>query len=381
MTRTLETGSKSRLAVLDNLRTGLIVLVVLHHVAMAYGAAGLGFYYVELHPDGFSRGLLIFVLSNQAWFMGGFFLVAGYLTPASLDRKGARRFLSGRLIRLGIPLAVYVLLLNPLSTLGWFFVADPFGPMTWETFNYADSVRMGPMWFVALLLIFSFGYTIGRTLVRRPGRESPAPGATTVAAFVLALAGVTILMRLWIPVGEEWYGFPSLGYLPQYLSFFSVGVIAYRRDWLTNVRPGVGWAGLGMAALATILLFPYAFSGEVFSIELTNAIGNAFGDSWHWQGGAYALWDSTLAVGLVLFLLTLGRSFLGSQSSVSRFLAGNTYGVYVLHIPIVVYIAVAMRNIEMDHILKFGLAAVIAVPVCFAAAAIVRRIPGVSKVL
>ncbi len=35
-----------RMFYLDNLRIGLIVLVVLHHVAMAYGAAGLGFYYV-----------------------------------------------------------------------------------------------------------------------------------------------------------------------------------------------------------------------------------------------------------------------------------------------------------------------------------------------
>jgi hypothetical protein len=274
-----------------------------------------------------------------------------------------------------------MLLLNPLSTLGWFFVADPFGPMTWEAFDYADSVRMGPMWFVALLLIFSFGYVLWRAFVKRPGRESAAPGAAAVAAFVVALAGVTILMRLWIPVGEEWLGFPSLGYLPQYLSFFSIGVIAYRRNWLANLRTGIGWAGLGMAAFATILLFPYAFSGEMFSIELTEALGNAFGDSWHWQSAAYALWDSALAVGLTLFLLTVGSSFLSGQGPVSRFLARNTYGVYVLHIPIVVYIAVMMRNIEMDHILKFSLAAAVALPLCFAAAAIVRRIPGVSKVL
>ncbi len=381
MTTTLETESRTRLALLDNLRVGLIVLVVLHHVAMAYGAAGLGFYYVELHPDGFSRGLLMFVLSNQAWFMGGFFLIAGYLTPGSLDRKGARAFLGGRLIRLGIPLVVYALLLNPLSSLGWFFVAEPFGPMTWDTFNYMDSVRMGPMWFVALLLIFSFGYAAWRVVVRRPANDSPAPGAGAVAVFVLALAGSLLLMRLWIPMGEEWNGFPSLGYLPQYLSFFAVGVLAYRGSWLSKLPDRLGWAGLGMAAIASVLLFPYAFSGEMFSIELTPALENAFADSFNWQAAAYALWDAALAVGLILFFLSVGRRLLGASGSISRFLARNTYGVYVLHIPVVVYIAVAMRNIELDYMAKFGLAALIAVPLCFAAAAVVRRIPGVRKVL
>jgi hypothetical protein len=31
----------------------------------------------------------VFVTLNQAFFMGFFFLIAGYFTPASFDRKGA----------------------------------------------------------------------------------------------------------------------------------------------------------------------------------------------------------------------------------------------------------------------------------------------------
>lgn len=368
---------------LDNLRIGLIVLVVLHHVAMAYGAAGLGFYYVELHPDGFSRGLLVFVLGNQAWFMGAFFLVAGYFTPGSFDRKGAGGFLRGRLLRLGIPLVFYAFVFNPLSMLGTFFLPDYLGPLDWETYEYLDYVRMGPMWFVALLLIFSFGYAALRTTSRGARRSSSrsAPGYLAIGSFVVALAAASVLMRLWIPVGEEWFGFPSLGYLPQYLSLFVVGVIAYRRDWLRTLSTAQGIAGLGMAAAATALLFPYAFSGEMFSIELTENLGNAFGDRWQWQAAAYALWDTALAVGLSLFLIVAGRSVLNRQGRLGRFLARQSYAVYVVHIPIVVFLAVAMRDIEMNHILKFGVAVAIAVPLCFAVAGLVRRIPGVSRVL
>ncbi len=368
---------------MDNLRIGLIVLVVLHHVAMAYGAAGLGFYYVELHPDGFSRGLLIFVLGNQAWFMGAFFLIAGYFTPGSFDRKGAGGFLGGRLVRLGLPLVFYAVVLNPLSMLGWFFVQDYLGPMDWDTYEYSEYVRMGPMWFVALLLIFSFGYAAWRTVAGKPRDDSQygQPSFFAIGALVLALAGAGVLMRLWIPVGKEWFGFPSLGYLPQYMSFFVLGTVAYRRNWFQSMSAVKGWFGLAVAGAATILLFPYAFSGKLFSIELNESLGNAFGDSWHGQGAAYALWDAALAVGLSLFLVLVGRRLLNRQGPSTRFLAQHSYAVYVIHIPVVVFLAVALRNIEMEHLLKFAMAAVIAVPLCFAVAAAVRRTPGVSKVL
>ena len=209
-----------RVYFLDNLRIGLIVLVVLHHVAMAYGAAGLGFYYVELHPDGFSRGLLIFVLGNQAWFMGAFFLIAGYFTPGSFDRKGAARFLSGRLVRLGIPLALYAALLNPLSTLGWFYVPEYLGPLDWDTFEYLDSVRMGPMWFVAMLLIFSIGYATWRIAALRliAAVKPKTPGYPAIGGLVL----------------------DTLGRLPQTGEIIEVHGIALRvtqmrRNWIAQV--------------------------------------------------------------------------------------------------------------------------------------------------
>lgn len=372
-----------RVYFLDNLRIGLIVLVVLHHVAMAYGAAGLGFYYVELHPDGFSRGLLIFVLGNQAWFMGAFFLIAGYFTPGSFDRKGAARFLSGRLVRLGIPLALYAALLNPLSTLGWFYVPEYLGPLDWDTFEYLDSVRMGPMWFVAMLLIFSIGYATWRIAALRliAAVKPKTPGYPAIGGLVLALAATSVAIRLWIPVGKEWFGFPSLGYLPQYLCFFVLGVVANRRSWFQSLSIVTGLAGLTMAIAATVLLFPYAFSGKMLSIELTESLGNAFGDSWHWQGAAYALWDSALAVGLSLFLIVVGRDLFNRQGRFGRFLAQQSYAVYIAHIPIVVFLAVALREVEMEHLLKVGVAAAIAVPLCFVVAAALRKIPGASRVL
>jgi glucans biosynthesis protein C len=41
-------------------------------------------------------------------------LIAAYFTPGSYDRKGATSFLRDRLVRLGISLLLYYLLLEPL---------------------------------------------------------------------------------------------------------------------------------------------------------------------------------------------------------------------------------------------------------------------------
>ena len=79
----------ARHAALDGLRAGTTLLVVFHHAAITYGAQG-GWFYVELAPGAAwsSRLLSFFCALNQAWFMGLFFLLAGYFTPAALARKG-----------------------------------------------------------------------------------------------------------------------------------------------------------------------------------------------------------------------------------------------------------------------------------------------------
>lgn len=374
---------ENRIGYLDNLRVALIVLVVLHHVAMAYGAGGLAFYYVELPPDGFSRGLLIFVLGNQAWFMGALFLIAGYFTPGSLDRKRSGAFLRDRIARLGIPLLVYAFVFNPLAMFGSFHLPAYLPSMSWDDYRYLDNVRMGPMWFVVLLLVFSVGYVAWRSLSTQndaAAATGKAPGYLEIGLFVVVLAGVTILARRYVSVGEELWGFPSLAYLPQYASLFALGTVAYRKKWLGALSWRHAVSGLTAVACASVVLFPLAFSGEMFSIDLTESLANAFG-GWHWQAVAYALWDSTLVVGLSLGLIVLFRSAFNFRPRFARFLARTSYAVYIVHIPVVVLVAVLMRDIEIEHLVKVVVAASIAVPASFIVGWALRRLPFADKVL
>jgi glucan biosynthesis protein C len=383
-----ETTKTSRLFYIDHLRAALVILVVLHHVSLVYGASVEGFYYLEppfTDPNAF-RNLLVFALANQAWFMGAFFLLAGYFTPGSFDRKGTGSFLKDRLIRLGIPLLLFYFVLNPISRIGWWLMpASLTGittPLTWQA--YPRLLGLGPLWFVAMLLIFCFGYAAWRGLTRNQtsdvSNESALPGYGRIGIFVLALAVVSYLVRIVIPLGESVSEFPTLAYLPQYLSFFVLGAVASRRDWLQRIPRSMSVIGFVAAAVAFVFLFPLAFSGQWFSLEITPALDNAMGNG-HWQSAVYALWDSIFAVGLCLGLIPLFRHFFNVQSWLGGFLSQNSYTVYIIHIPLIVFLVYALRNIQLATLLKFGLASAIVVPICFVAAYLVRKLPGASRVL
>jgi fucose 4-O-acetylase-like acetyltransferase len=101
---------------IDRLRSVMTVMVILHHTAITYGAPG-GWFWMELKPSASPSSLLLtlFVTTNQAYFMGFFFMLAGYFSPASLERKGYARFIGDRFLRLGLPLLAFGLVLGPLT--------------------------------------------------------------------------------------------------------------------------------------------------------------------------------------------------------------------------------------------------------------------------
>lgn len=378
---------RSRLFFADHLRVALTVLVVLHHLAIMYGL-GIAFYYVE--PP--SRqdvvtffAAFLFVIFNQAYFMGLFFFISGNFAPGSFDGKGIVPFLKDRALRLLVPIAAFRLVLGPIAGIGTYqlpraltqvTLSPVTHPFTWH--DYPALTSAGPLWFAEMLLIFDVGYAGWRLLTaRRPARpvETPRPPRyQEIAAFTVALAVASYLFRIVAPIGTitPILGFGTPAYIPQYVSFFVLGVVAARRDWFRNIPVSMGMVGFGMALGATILLLPISLIG-----------GQALSGGGHWQSGVFALWDSTVGVGMSLGLITVFRRFLNRESGAGRFLTRNAFTVYVIHAPIIVMLALALRPVHLGppQLLKLALAAAIGVPICFAAAALVRRLPGASRVL
>lgn len=377
----------SRLLFVDSLRVALTILVVMHHLAVTYGASA-PWYYIEVPQDGGLSYilLLLFVLFNQAFFMGCFFLIAGYFTPPSYDRKGAAAFLKDRLLRLGLPLLVFTVLLGPITAaIGYSSIAPLIGattrPAFWEL--YVNSLGPGPLWFVEALLIFACGYASWRWLTRdrvaSTNQASPLPTYRAVIAFTLALAVATFIVRIWMPIGWSLpvLAFPTPGHLPQYVGLFAAGTIANRRGWLLSIPDRMGKIGFGAAILASLVLFPLGFFLGVSPEQGTST----FNGGLHWQAFVYGLWEAIFSVGMCLGLLTFFRKRFNRQGALGAFLSTHAYTVYIIHALVIVVLAYGLAPVLIHPLLKFALAVILGVPLCFSVAYLVRKLPFAQRVL
>ncbi len=381
---------KTRIYFADYLRAALVCLVILHHVAITYGAAG-SFYYTEPATDSTAARLLsLFINFNQAWFLGLFFLISGYFSPASFDRKGPRQFMKDRLIRLGIPLLIFFFVLNPITV----YIAFSNLPaarlaaqgitlplvMNWQF--YIQAVGVGPLWFVELLLIFESGYAAWRITARNAhpkGEEAyPVPSYRQIIAFILLLAAASYLTRIVLPINMSVLGFPSLFDLPQYLSFFIVGTVAARGNWLVRMSSSMAKRFFGVAIIASVTLLPLAFLGTAVS---SLGWGSFFGYG-SLSSAFYALWDSTYAVGASMFAIALFRSHFGSRGRLWNFASKNFYAAYVLQAPVIVTIAaIVLFPIHIESLLDFALASMIVLPLTWSLAFLLRKVPFADRVL
>src|SRR6201997_4639671 len=94
----LHVPDEKRLVFIDALRVAAIAFVIIHHAAQAHGPTGGSW---PVHDRAQSDWFTPFYTANAAFGMGLMFLLAGYFVPPSYDRKGARRFLRGRWLRIG----------------------------------------------------------------------------------------------------------------------------------------------------------------------------------------------------------------------------------------------------------------------------------------
>jgi len=371
---------------IDNIRILLICLVILTHLAITYGAVG-SWYYQEVSGTSISSVLLTLLASLfQTFFMGFFFLIAAYFIPSSLERKGAGRFVYDRLVRLGVPLVVWVLVISPVfgylvaraleqfpgSFPDWYFTVQP-------TIHY---LGLGPLWFVFSLLVFTLVF-VGWNVTREK-RVSPAvrdmkpfPALPKIMLFSVFLAGVTFCVRIFYPIGYEWDLFAlQVPYYPQYIALFIIGLTAAGSDWFVRVPPSTGRT-CALLALLLALLQPLL----LLTVDLTGGNISPLLGGLHWQALLYTLWEQVTGILIIVGLLWMFSTRYDHQGPVARAAAADTYTVYLIHPLVLVPLALGLQALVLPPVPKFLVVSALAIPFCFILAHLLRAIPGAKRVL
>lgn len=382
MTTTAVRPTATRLGYVDNLRVLLTVLVLAHHSALTYGALPI-WYWTEPSTSPSGIALMVLVIVNQFYFMGFFFLLSGLFAPGSVDRKGPGAFARDRLLRLGVPLVAFWLVARPLLSLQSWPARRAEGESFLQFWFTVGDV--GPLWFAEVLLVMSLAYAAYRALRARSAARSgiaDAGSPTTVdaeprpvrfraiAGLVAVLTAATFLWRLVVPAGTYWElaGLPSPAYLPQYVILFVVGLLAVRRGWLTALTVRQGRVALVVALVSLGL----ALGGT--------ALATAPGAGLLAQLGA-ALTENVFAVSTIVALLVLFRERFSGQPAWARWAARNSFAVYVIHPLVLVGVAMLFAPLVAPAGVKFLILLCLSVPLCWGFAHLLRKIPGVSRVL
>lgn len=377
-----------RLAFVDTLKVALIALVIAHHAGQAYGPTGGR--WPLFNPE---RAPILgpFFSVNAGFFMGLFFCISGYFLPRAYDRKGPGAFLKDRFLRLGVPLlATALLLFGPITYLDYAASQDrPLPPWQFLIRVYLGEwqVELGHLWFLAHLLFYAACYTAWRLASPRftpgAGRKLPVPGQPAILLFALTLAAATFIVRIWYPI-DRWEDFlivipAEFAHVPQYLSLFVLGIVAYRHDWLFTLPTATGMTWLGIGIAAAVLRYGLALGG----------LPPLRGGGLDGQALLSATWEALLCVGLSVGLLVLARDKVKGHGAFWRALSANAYIVYVIHIWPVIGLQFALAGVGLPPLIKFALVTLLAVPLCFAIAATIaatisatiRRAPFAQKLV
>ncbi|MFX1590078.1 MAG: acyltransferase family protein [Promethearchaeota archaeon] len=382
----MNTESKRiRYLFLDNIKVLFTILVIFWHTMVTYFEVGW-WYYKESNPvDPFSEIFFLLVTSIggvfQTSLLGLFFLLGGYFTPKSYDRKGVRSFWKERLIRLGIPLFLYIVVINPimiyiLSKLGispW--STDPMLTgtflnyyfsrfLSWE--NFINFISFGgPMWFLRVLLIFTAVYTFWRQITKLDSIQRKIPKKFSIPRYsyllllAIGLGCLTFLVRIVFPIDVRPLEIPW-GQLIQYLMMFSIGVICIRYLWFERItkKHVKIWLITIIISLVVIYIdFFIAIAKDVDLIDFTGGVNvHAF---------LFALVDNVICMGVVFVLIKVFYAKFNKQGPILRKLSTSAYHMYLLHPLILVVLSLGFASLSLYPIIKLAIVFPLTVLFCY----------------
>lgn len=375
-------GSTRRHRYLDNLKVVLIAAIIAGHGIVSYATLEVWTYTemreVTLTPSA-EIALVVAALPFGLFLIALLFLVAGLLTVPSIDRKGPGKFARDRLVRLGVPFAVYVLMIQPAVV---YALEHPLGyaPGTyWEEFLGNERILdTGPLWFVGVLLIYSLAYA-GWVHLRGPGSATLArtirAGHLALAAAVVAPASFAI--RLVYPYGGD-AGFTDLNFWqwPACIAVFTLGITAARRGWTDTVPDR-----LRRTCRAVTLVAVAAMAALMVTAGLTERVQHMMGGP-NVLAASFAALDAVLCLFGSVWLLSVAQRRLARPLPHGPALARAAYGAFILQTPVLIGLALALRGLALPAETKALMLAAGGVTASYALAWLaITRIPGLDRIL
>lgn len=397
----VETATLSRAddnVAVGHLRAAITAMVVAHHAVLAYHpfvpkpAASLtaGPPWWQAFPVVDSQrwsGFALFTGFNDIFFMALMFFLSGLFVWSSLLRKGSGTFLKDRALRLGLPFVAGALLIAPLAYYPAYLQtgAEPGFAGFWKQWLSLGNWPAGPVWFLWVLLAFGavaaglfrlmprWGEGHGRLASRLGSRPAAFFGllvaVSAVAYIPLALAFTSIA---WASFGPFFFQTSRLFFYAVYfLAGIAVGAGGLQQGLLAPdgrlARRWLVWLLAALVAFGTALVLGI--------LIMTSHIGSR---PWEAAGGfAFVLSSAASSFAFLAFFVR----FAGRRVRVLDSLRDNAYGIYLVHYAFVSWLQLSLLRAPLSAPAKGAVVILGALALSWAATHVLRRVPGVARVI
>ena len=352
--------SADRVHYLDNLRATAMMLGVLLHAGLAYAHPAQSIWIATDPSSSVTIDASIWLI--HLFRMGLFFLLSGYFAKLVIERKGTRKFLWNRFVRIVVPFVLfYPFLLAGMTVVFVFalqYLEEPRGLM--GMIAAASKGATGPaeppplttmhLWFLYYLAFFSaIGALWSGWKPRMPEFLARIWGLWWLAPMVLVPAVLKAGAPLPAPESfvPQWWPFVFYG------SFFAMGWRLFGRESILKSCQPYAWP---LLAVSGLLYVPYYFLMPVIDVNgMTLSELAAIGSRpIRWQEWVVAILTAYLSVSLTLGSLLLGQRYMSQRNLWLRFFSDSSYWVYLIHLPIVLFLQTLLIPMEWPLIVKLS---------------------------
>jgi len=355
-------SESSRLDYLDATRAFALLLGIVFHASMSFLPTFIGWAVQDVST---SPLIGMFITVSHSFRMETFFLIAGFLSYVTFHRKGAGEFVRSRVLRIVVPFAVGWFILRPLIMSGWIMGSASLR----GDYDFWVGIREGikslgklptgiftgtHLWFLYYLAMITGLALVLRGVLKLTGswhialvRRADAGVAwlanSPFSLLVLAVPTAVALwfMRYWGMDTPDQSLLPHLPVLFIYGGGFVLGwLLGHQRELIAQfarLSPH-RWilAAIGIATIQYLNRFQLDF-------------GHPYYQALH---AAYVLGYALTMWSLVFLTIGVFKKICAQPRPWIRYLADSSYWLYLVHLPIVVWLQVAVAEVPLHWSLK-----------------------------
>lgn len=354
--------NNARLDYLDAVRAFALILGVVFHACLSFIPIFIGWAVMDVST---SSMVSIFALVSHSFRMELFFLIAGFFGHMKFHQLGVKAFFKSRLVRIAIPFFLGWFLLRPLLVSGWMMggesmrgevniiaaLKNSFAGLG----DLSNSFLVGThLWFLYYLLLISasvvlLGYLLGLNKTVKRFLTSLADSVVLWlchSRIALVIVAIPTAFLLWF---MDYWGMdtPDKSLIPHipvallYGSFFLFGWLMHRQTALIEQFARITWSKI-LLSIASIIA----------AITLSQYEANLAHPHYLLLKMGFKLSYAIMMWSLVMLTIGVCKHLIKRESKTMRYLADASYWLYLIHLPIVIWLQITFAELPLPWAIK-----------------------------